>query len=110
MRRARQLLSSDERKKYGVVVTLQSETTGLVHVEEEPGPATGALGRLCDRMEAAPGGPWRIVTVSTPDTIYRDLVSPLLYDPTATGWHGAVLGNQYRPKYEGWLVEDVPRG
>lgn len=105
-----ELLSSRERARYGITVTLRSESDDSIEVVLEPGTPSRALRRLCTRWTAIPGGPWRIQTISTPDTIYRDLTQPLLYDPAFTGVRTQQPRNMHAPRYEGWLVQDVPRG
>jgi len=65
-------LGSTERKQVGVIVTVRELETGTRLVLHEPGNPTQALAEVCDRLDALPGE-WRVICLSTPATIHRDL-------------------------------------
>ena len=65
-------LSPKERDLYGVIVSVRHQQTGQMRSLHEPGRAREALARACERVTAM-GDEWRIVSISTPPSIYRDL-------------------------------------
>lgn len=67
-------LDHSERMSYGATITAVDEA-GHVLTLVGVGPVTKALGDVCDHLDRLneEGGHWRIVTVSTPATVYADL-------------------------------------
>lgn len=67
-------LNHDERMDYGATVTARDEEGHLLTVVGV-GPVTKALGDICSHLDNLneEGGEWRIVSISTPATVYADL-------------------------------------
>jgi hypothetical protein len=65
-------LTPKERADYGVIVTIREQTTMELHTFESKGHPKDALNRACDFIDGLEGD-WRIVTISGPVSIYRDL-------------------------------------
>lgn len=59
-------------RDYGVIVTVQNQETGRLHSLHESGGAIDAVGRACDRIDEM-GDAWKIVSVSSPRSVFRDL-------------------------------------
>lgn len=66
------LLTPRERDEYGVTVIVREQTSGDLMTMTNAGPAHKALALLCASIDKLPGD-WKIVTVSTPGSIYGDL-------------------------------------
>jgi hypothetical protein len=64
--------SGSERQRDGILVTLREQTSGHLKTVHETGPTREALERVCDYTESLEGD-WKIVSVSTPGSIFRDL-------------------------------------
>ena len=56
----------------GITVTLREQTTGDMHTVVERGHVKDALSRVCHYADVLEGD-WKIVSISTPSSIYRDL-------------------------------------
>jgi len=65
-------LSPLERDDFGVTVTSREQRTKKVRVDIGYGPVTNALQDVVDHLDSLDGN-WKIVTVSSPATIYGDL-------------------------------------
>lgn len=63
-------INGGDRQSAGVIVTAREQTTGLRDVFHRAGP--DALRAVCDVIDALDGD-WRVLSICTPDTIYRDL-------------------------------------
>lgn len=61
-----------ERKDYGVTVTVREQDSGEVDVIVAYGSLADALAGVCEQLDVRRGD-WRIITISTPATIFRDL-------------------------------------
>ena len=65
---------------YGVTITWEHRTTGEVHTAHTPGePRLEALRAALDGWNATE---WRIRCISTPQTIYDDLIARRAITPT----------------------------
>lgn len=62
------VLPSDD----GVIVTMREQGSGELNTITRPGKPEQALRDICVLIDGA-AGDWRIVTISTPNSIYRDL-------------------------------------
>lgn len=68
---ARELgINAQDRAAYGVIVTAREQTSDQRIVLHRSG--RDGLQQVCDVLDALVGD-WRVLTVSTPATIYRDL-------------------------------------
>lgn len=65
-------LTPAERMEYGVTLTVREQETLKVEAFCVNGPVMSALKEACDRIDAAEGD-WKIVSISTPSSIFRDL-------------------------------------
>ncbi len=65
-------LGEYERKRIGCIVTAREQWTGELHVVHRSGTPREALRAISDEL-AALEGDWRVLSISTPATIYRDL-------------------------------------
>ena len=59
-----------DRIRFGYIVTAREQDSDARWVLHRAGP--GALVEICEVLDASEGN-WRILTISTPETIYRDL-------------------------------------
>lgn len=66
--RAASALAHDD----GVIVTMREQGSGELNTITRPGKPEQALRDICVLIDGA-AGDWRIVTISTPNMIYRDL-------------------------------------
>jgi hypothetical protein len=66
-------LTPKERADYGVIVTIREQATMRTHTFSVPGRLTQALSQACEMIDAIPEGDWKIVTISNPISIFRDL-------------------------------------
>jgi hypothetical protein len=65
-------ISPDQRNVVGVIVTAREQETDERIVLHKSGTTTEALLAVADDLDAREGV-WRILTISTPTTVYRDL-------------------------------------
>lgn len=65
-------LSPNERDNYGVTITAYELGTGRMVTISALGPVTDRARELCERIDELEGD-WRVLTISTPSTIYGDL-------------------------------------
>lgn len=72
MRGATLSLGGWQRSAFGCIVTAHEQETGRTDTLHEKGLPLSALRSICDRLDLREGS-WRIVSVSTPETIFRDL-------------------------------------
>jgi len=63
-------MSGTALEEYGVIVTAREQMTDERIVLHRPG--AGALKLICEGLDGLDGD-WRVLTISTPRTIYRDL-------------------------------------
>lgn len=68
-------MSSRERTKAGCIVTLREQKTGRREVRHLPGKTGDTLPLLAAELDArnAEGEEWRVASISTPASVYRDL-------------------------------------
>ena len=65
-------LGSTERKNVGAIVTVRELESAVRMVMHEKGTTAEALTAVCDRLDRLHGD-WRVLCISTPATIHRDL-------------------------------------
>ena len=65
-------LTPAERDDYGVTVTIRDQDTGALDTIVGHGPVREALSHVCERIDER-GGHWKVLTVSSPATIFTDL-------------------------------------
>jgi hypothetical protein len=65
-------IGGHERERTGVIVTVREQTTGQLHTFHEVGQAKRAMLTVADLVDAMEGD-WKIVALSTPTSIFRDL-------------------------------------
>lgn len=61
-----------ERARYGVIVTAREQQTGRVKTMHQIGAPTGAIHEVVETLDSMEGD-WKVVSISTPASIYRDL-------------------------------------
>lgn len=66
-------LTPKERKDYGVTLTIREQETRKVHTFAVKGPLIASLTQACEMIDAIPEGNWKIVCISNPISIFRDL-------------------------------------
>lgn len=66
------VLNSSERDRYGATVTLREQTSRETRVLARTGTAMDALREIVAEADAWEGD-WRVLSISTPATIFRDL-------------------------------------
>ena len=65
-------LSGDSRARDGIIVSAREQKTGQLATFHEIDAPRSALTHVCERLDAMDGD-WKIVSVCTPTSIYRDL-------------------------------------
>ena len=65
-------LGETEREVVGMIATAREQTTGALWTLHRGGKPTAALRAIIEALERDEGD-WRIVSVATPPTIYRDM-------------------------------------
>lgn len=64
--------SGQERQRDGAIVSLREQDTGRLDTVHVTGKTRDALEQLCDMIDQRDGD-WKIVAISTPASIFRDL-------------------------------------
>lgn len=95
-------LRPGERSDYGVTVTVREQTSREMDVLVGNGPVMSALMQVCDSIDGRPGC-WRVVSVSSPATIFADLQGAR--DPDTTRPETVMLAKVGRLD----LIEDAAR-
>ncbi len=67
---AQLVMSGDKRSEYGCIVTAREQETDARIVLHRTG--YNVIAQICDELDALEGD-WRVLSYSTPATVYRDL-------------------------------------
>lgn len=97
-------LTPKERGEYGVTVTIREQETMELHTFTVPGPLRKALEEACDLIDEIGKGDWKIVCISNPISIFRDLQGS--HDLTQVGANAHKLSVVRRMD----LLEVIPHG
>lgn len=66
------LSSSAERSETGIIVTARDRDAAAYLVLHRTGPRRAALRAVCAVLDSLEGD-WRVLTISSPESVYRDL-------------------------------------
>lgn len=97
-------LTPKERDDYGVTLTIREQTTHQLHTFSVRGSLVKSLAEACDLIDQIREGEWKIVSISNPISIFRDLQGS--HDPGVPNAEAQKLGRIGRRD----LLEVIPYG